>query len=127
MKEKLDELLAQTLHKILDGVDATTAFVQEQLPDVVQQVLNLYFVYYSLAALFAVVLFSLQMYLSYYWIAKVEPKLDTEVQGNGTVFGVGIGGFALLAIEKTLFNLQWLKIWIAPKLWLIEYTANLAK
>ena len=127
MTEELDELLAQTLQKFLDGVDATTAFMHEQLPDVIQQVLNWYFVYYSVTALFAVVLFSLQVYLSYYWIAKVEPTLDSSFKGFGIVFGVGGLGLFFIITEVTLFNLQWLKIWIAPKLWLIEYTASLAK
>lgn len=30
-------------------------------------------------------------------------------------------------VGAALFNLTWLKIWIAPKIFLIEYAANLAK
>lgn len=35
-------------------------------------------------------------------------------------------GFIALMGVLTI-NLTWLQIWIAPKIWLIEYTANLVK
>ena len=127
MTEKLDSLLTQTLQKFLDGIDATTAFAQQQLPDVIQQILHWYFIYYSLTTLFAILAFSLQAYISYYWITKVEPKLDCTTQWIGSIFGLGLGGIIPLFIEIHFLNLQWLKIWIAPKLWLIEYTAHLTK
>jgi len=127
MTEKLDNLLAETLQTVLSGIDATTQFAAAQLPDVINQLLTWYFVYYILLALFAVILLGLQIYASYWWITKMEPKMSPAMKWMGTAFGVSIVGLMLLLIEASLFNLQWLKIWLAPKLWLIEYSATLVK
>jgi len=127
MTEKLDNLLAETLQKVLGGIDATTQFAAAQLPDVINQLLTWYFVYYILLALSAVMLLGLQIYISYWWITKMEPKMPPATKWLGTVFGAGFIGLGLLLIEAGIFNLQWLKIWLAPKLWLIEYSATLMK
>ena len=127
MTEKLDNMLAETLQNFLNGLQTAQDFATAQLPDVINQLLTWYFTYYIILAIIAIALFIVQIIGSYYWITKVEPKLPSSVQWAGTVFGVGVGGGVLLIIEILMLNLTWLKIWIAPKIWLIEYTSSLLK
>jgi len=127
MTEKLDTLLQQTLQKFLDGIQTTADFATAQVPDVINQLLTWYFIHYLLNSIFAVILFSLQIYVSHYWVIKIEPKINNTYKWMGTTLLVGVGGSFLLLGEILLFNLQWLKIWLAPKLWLIEYSAALIK
>jgi len=128
MTEKLDNLLATTLQKFLDGVDATTQFASEQLPDVITQLLVWYGIYYFILLILGIIILGLFYYGSYKWITVVEPTLSFNIRWMGTGFGVCFGGTLLhFAVLIGMFNLTWLKIWLAPKLFLIEYASSLVK
>jgi hypothetical protein len=43
------------------------------------------------------------------------------------VVGCAIGCASGAIISAMLINIEWLQIWIAPKVWLLEYAAQLVK
>lgn len=58
-----------------------------------------------------------------------HPTLTHDSYGEFSPHAIltGVGYFAVTLLASLAINLEWLKIWIAPKLWLIEYAAQLVK
>lgn len=129
MDKTLQDALASLINKTVDGVEASTAFLSAELPDYIVQMLMWYGVYNFILFLTPVVL-SLVLYR---YIKNTETWVCTATQANGhydgpTIrMGVTIGLLMVtMAALATGLNLTWLKIWIAPKVWLVEYAASLA-
>lgn len=122
---KYEELLGKFLQTTLDTADKVGEFAVAQLPDLVQQALNWYFAYglIQFVAGIALAIFAI--------IADVKLLKWVTKDGNGDmVFGVWgvLGMIPRVPTWVAVFNLvnfQWLKIWIAPKLWLIEFATKL--
>ena len=92
-----------------------------QAPILVHEILSWYFTYNLILFIFSIVLLTVGNYTWYRlgkWILIKDHDYIPVV-----LVPITVGNLAAL----TLFNLDWLKIWLAPRLWLIEYTANLVK
>lgn len=127
--EKLNEALATLINQATTGIDASIGFLQAEIPDVIVQLLMWHGVKSGLMMVAAILLYP-TIYLALRLI--VYPFCLTEYNSKDRAVGetCGIGAVvALLALLPFfgLWNLTWLQIWIAPKIWLIEYAANLAK
>ena len=146
MNEELQTAVSSLINKALDGVDATTGFLQAEIPEYLYQLLLWYgvksFIYFLLAvSIIPVVVFV-------YRKANEEKDRAIEAKLNGerwtywsTVGGVSSSSYdfkvnmalfwAFLVIASIvaffLANLEWLQIWIAPKVWLFEYASSLIK
>ncbi len=137
MNEELQKALGALLNKANNGIDTAGEFLASELPDVIQQLLMWYGVKSFLMCLVGVI------------AAVVSPKLITVMlrkpKGESNFFWDAHGGFSdemppvLFVVFGGLFalviecififdfiNIEWLQIWIAPKIWLIEYAAKLA-
>lgn len=128
MNEQLQEALAELLGKANNGIDTAGDFLASELPEVIQQLLMWHGVKSFIVSLICI--------LAPFIIYKVSAKIarltwqadDADMWDYPHVIiptGV-IGGFALIMCTANI-NLTWLQIWIAPKVWLIEYAASLAK
>lgn len=116
MNDELQKALAAMLSKTTSAVEAGVGFLQAELPDVIQQLLMWNMVK-------SAVFFSLWLGLSVLlvWFAR-------RAWRNGEVEVVAFaGGGATFAVIFLLGNLDWLQILVAPKVYLIEYAASLAK
>lgn len=153
MNEQLQQSLAVILNKAIAGVEAGAAFLGAQLPDVIQQLLVWKLVVSSFTAL-AGLLFVLPIVLLALHIRR-GPTLEYKGDPQGAtfrerddrykstvfwstsgeledvptvpaiIFGtVTAAGGALVFVVNASTALQ---IWLAPKIFLIEYAANLAK
>lgn len=149
MNEQAQKILADLLQKASNGIDSAVSFSQAQIPDVVHQLLVWNFVHSMLATLFALCSIPLVIWFvktqarrvqvgvigdeGYSW-DRGKPRYavtliwDAKGELNPTVIFLA----AMLAIWActvigVLANPTWLKIWIAPKLYLIEYAASLMK
>lgn len=132
----IQNALEQALIKSIDGIQKTgTELVEalyQQAPEVVEQLLiwhgiesliqsiigilclSLIFIYYKIAC---------KVYEKngvsewddsfYYWLVTVVSGIFVSVLSFGTMVN--------------LVNLKWLKIWLAPKVYLLEYLADLVK
>lgn len=145
MNGQAQEVLTEMLQRVLNGVDSAVEFSQAQIPDVVEQLL----MWRMLQSLFPMLFFSfLTIILTYTtyrfmktegWV-EVEQKrrkeADKQYRENQAdyILGVEISAYTSLTlsvVSALIFvcnlNLTWLQIWIAPKLYLLEYAAELAK
>lgn len=128
----MDEAIATTsldwanrLNGILDylteAIKGTTDFVADQAPEVVQQLLAWkMFQFGGLAVAFLIVMFVM---IKIWW----RPYKNFKNLSDDAQFGTGMIMFFTLApfIGFVLTGLQAMKIWIAPKVYLIEYIASL--
>ena len=122
---KYEEVLGKFLQTTLDTAEKVGEFAVAQLPELVQQALNWYFAYglIQLVAGIALAIFAVVADVKMFkWAAKYD-------EGD-MLFGVW-GVLGMIPRVPTwvavfhLVNFQWLKIWIAPKLWLVEFATKL--
>ena len=127
MNEQLQQALATILDKTMNGIDASVEFMQAELPDVIQQLLVWYAAKSAMFSVLGVVILFVLIKLDIKAFKLIKEGDDIDILVNG--WGV-YGSFVRLIYIAPLVmisNLDWLQIWIAPKIWLIEYAASLAK
>ena len=130
MNEQLQQALASILGKTMQGVEAGVSFLSTEIPDVIHQLL-VWKMYYagleSIALIFGLIAF--YKFCKFY--EKTEGDFFKEY-GTATppaiiIFIVG-GIYSLLSCAQLFLNIATMfKIWLAPKIYLIEYAASLAK
>lgn len=133
----LQEAVTSLINTSLQAFEKGTFFLQEEIPQVVQQLLLWEAVQSFLVFISGLILICLLIYFNYkqykFWNKDVE-----KVYGCGKVkmIETDAGVFALcnlfqiiplFVVADLITNITWLKIWIAPKLFLIEYAAKLIK
>lgn len=127
MNEQANKILVELLQKAGSGIDAAVSFSQAQIPDVVHQLLVWNFAVSIIFSLLGAVLFVAVQY----GVWRAIKYLRKEWAGDDLIDHPELIPMAMLW-SLTLFplawiNLDWLKIWLAPKLYLIEYAASLVK
>ncbi len=143
MNEQLQQALAAILNKTMAGVETGASFLQAELPDVIQQLLawKLYssIAYGAVGALMlaGVVVLLIKSIKKEQVTAgggeyrNTKPTLVWDCDGDvhpgvlilGTIAVIGaIFGIALIAELMTAMQIA-----VAPKIFLIEYAASLAK
>lgn len=120
MNEQANKVLAELLQKASNGIDAAVSFSQAQIPDVIHQLLVWNSVSSALAQIVGILIIILPIVYS---VKKWELICDNDCQPFMLchIITLPIG---LLVVAE---NFDWLKIWLAPKLYLIEYAASLMK
>ena len=132
MNEQLQTALAELITSALQAKE----FIVGELPEVVRQSLVWNMVYSALATATAMVFLSCCVFIGIKLGSKMRVsqryKLEhkqfydySDVMLEWMLF-VGVAGIAI-AVFCGLFDLDWLQILIAPKVWLIEYAASLVK
>lgn len=126
-----DKQLAEILKKGLETAEKTGNFIVEQAPDLIKQLLIWKTVEYSIYVIMGI---SLIIYF-YRWTKKVSKEMkeneydfeDYFMDSVSSIF-IAIGQMTILIVGVLLIseNLHSLiQIVFAPKIYLIEYTANL--
>ncbi len=125
MNEQLQEALASLLSKTVSGIDAGTAFLQTELPDVIQQLLvwKAAVSGMSMIGFFALAyaIYRLNKWQMHYWNGVLEH--DELLDHPEAIFN--LFQIAWLIPLVHLWSIDWLQIWLAPKIYLIEYAASL--
>ncbi|HCB4172707.1 TPA: hypothetical protein MY502_004444 [Escherichia coli] len=149
MQEEANKILVDLLKKASDGIDSAIAFSQAQIPDVVHQLLVWNMVDSLIKTLIAISTIPLVIWFMKKQCKKVEiGKFDNEGwlwekgkpkykqtmiwESNGEISFLILPLAAVFVlwvsfIIAVVTNMTWLKIWLAPKLYLIEYAASLIK
>ena len=130
MNNELETQLAAILTKTVEAAGEAKEFILAELPDVIQQLL-LYNLSMSLGK-FTIILLAI-IVVAYH--TRWSMKQDCKSMKNWYFDKCGnllpsVLWLILPAIFLPSFlfgNLLWVKIWLAPKVYLIEYTANLIK
>lgn len=120
--------LNEALAEMISDVTSAGNFLKGQLPDVIKELLRWELLYYLACFITAIVTSIITVvvalvYWDNYWLwVEVTPM-------DGKVFFVGAFIMTALctAVITTMctFNIQWLKILIAPKVYLLEYASKL--
>lgn len=128
MNEELQTALAEIITTSLQTADAAKDFVLAELPDVVHQLLM-----WKMMESFLVFLTSVFFFMTWYWVRLFLKKgikkysFEKESLPIGTAMATVpsvIIGFLVLTESR---GMDWLQILIAPKIYLLEYAANLVK
>lgn len=125
MNEQLQQALTEILNSSLQAKD----FLVSEIPDVIHQLL----IYKAAFSAISMVGFFL-LAAAIFWINKKQFNLysNKHEEDEFDFFyhpELVVNLFQIfLAIPLTaLWNFDWLMIWLAPKVYLIEYAASLAK
>lgn len=120
----LQDSLATLINKAVSGMDASVAFLQQQLPDVIHQLLLWKMVDSVVTGL--ILLIPILIALTLLCMKKVDFTHDAKFLTT-FVFAV-VGVISLLTTPVAIIQFKTaLFIWLAPKVWLIEYAASLVK
>lgn len=146
MNEQADKILSGLLQKASDGIDAAVSFSQAQVPDVVHQLLvwkfasSLLMTVIAIISIYPVYRFVMKQFDCKYVgkderyehikVNKYKSTLiydsDGDIHPGSILLGLGVLFYALF-VCIAVFDLTWLQIWLAPKLYLLEYAASLVK
>ena len=143
MNEKLQNQLVEILQSVSTSVGDAKEFMIAELPDVVQQVLSWYTVLSIIENIIGIILFVLMVYIIRNMVVKPKSMSTANIvqrlsfmkenyNENGIDYSPGVLLWAatvivMFAAAMSKLNIVFLKILIAPKLWLIEYAATLGK
>lgn len=123
MATELEQTTNALLLKMVESVGKTGDFLAGQLPEVIQQLLTWHMTFHLIWAFGFLIVFSIIMLL---WIRdrrsdRFERRSEIWVDAD---YGFLIGSIGSLAvvIPNVCFAI---KIWLAPKLYLLEYVANI--
>lgn len=130
MNEQWEKVLSSLITKVTTGADAVIQFGSEQLPEVLKQLLIWNFTYSLLLWVI-----SLSILIGYLWWMSVKWKWwmhnkATTSMSTDNLYSIITFIWSILAFPSLIMffsNLDWLKIWVAPKLYLLEYAASLIK
>lgn len=126
MNEELDNQLVEILKSTTESIGTAKEFILAESPEVIQQLLLWYGVYYFILFIVGMALiYGVYRHLKYQ-ITNRDNKFYWDKNGDPEITHL----FSLLHVLTIIpilesLNLTWLKIWIAPKIWLIEHTATL--
>ena len=126
--QSLDNALAQMITSVVGGIKEGVSFVQGQLPDVIMQLVVYNRVLLTTYIVFGILLIPFIIWLIRKGITESKKKYSEISEGMMVVSIIGsiAGVFASCIIIGANFS-EFLKIWFAPKVWLIEYAAELVK
>ncbi len=132
---QLDQVLIDTIQKatkvsgeIYDGAKSVTTksidFAMQQAPDLIHQLLMYNFIVSLLSFVFSLSLLIGSCYFIFYSFKQYASKKWDETNSIFLIFMIFPIGLSFIAMVNST---TWLKIWIAPKIYLIEYAARLLR
>ena len=135
MNEQLQLAVSTLIQTSLNAIDKGTTFLSNQIPEVIQQLLLwkaiASFIELSSGIFIIGGTFAWLIYQYKYWTTTIETKWAQTMQRisleNGSLVFLNIFCVIPLLYGSSCINLIWLQIWIAPKLYLIEYAKDFLK
>lgn len=142
MNEQLQTQFIQILKSVSESANSAKDFVLAELPDVVQQTMNWYLFKSLLSNFIALIFICFAVYL-FVKLCNVPKNFNSankfqrwsyEFYSNGDFKELSpaalipmIGIILCVLIFSLNINLDCIKLIIAPKLWIIEYTTSILK
>ena len=128
MNEQLQKALAELIGKASNGIDASVSFLSAEIPEVIHQLLVWYAAKSAILTVAGILVCVGWFFMEKAILRKLRSE-EVEFFEIAMFYGL-LGSFVRLipaSLACTLISLDWLQIWIAPKIWLIEYASRLAK
>jgi len=127
MSEELQKALSELLGKANDGIDSASGFLVAELPDVIHQLLMWHGVYSFITCLLSIITLIVTYKVSINIANKTfNAEGESFINYPHVIFPIAIISAIVVPVSLSYINIEWLQIWIAPKVWLIEYAAKLA-
>lgn len=134
MNEQLQQAVATMIQQALEAFNKGASFMAAEIPDVVNQLLRWHAVRSAAMTALGVLILVVFVVTSYYqvkwWVAK-DPNSRYDERRIDMAYGpavlLNLIWILPVAFAIGTINLTWLQIWIAPKVWLIEYAAKMIK
>lgn len=146
MNEQAKDALTNLLNLAIDGIEGAKNFAEREIPDVIEQLL----MWEMVQSLVFFVIGTVFLIMSSILVAKTPGTIKRAAEARDNKeswifvyknreittlsYDARASGAATLvpavffALGSTwLLNITWLKIWIAPKLFLLEYASDLIK
>lgn len=136
MNENLQEVLIGLVEKSIQAVEKGAGFLSEEIPDVVHQLLLWEATASFISFLTGIVLLGCLVYFNIkqvkFWNKEVKDKRGVNVvkriySDAGPLVLLNVFQIAPLILATHLISLTWLKILIAPKLFILQYSLQLIK
>ena len=141
MNEQMQNALVEIIQKASSGIDASVSFLSSEIPDVISQLLLWSITASSVGMALSAIVIAISVSMIVWMMKLYGSGRDTGKPNwvhdgekyhpvRERVIPVSIVLFISLLVSLVVFvtNLmEVLKIWLAPKIWLIEYAASLAK
>jgi hypothetical protein len=132
---QLDQALIDVINKstavggeVYDGAKKATGqaidFAMQQAPDLIHQLLLYHFVISLVWFVVGLLITLSSIYFGYVACKNYASKKWDDAYSPLVMFLIFPIGFGFTVISA---NTDWLKIWLAPKIYLLEYAANLLK
>ena len=128
MQTTLEEVLVNAIQKTQGNIKKGVDFAIEQTPEIVQQALVWYATLSGLRMTLFVLCVAIIVWGNWMVVNKCKKNQDFNrgIEQGGFIIVIFVN-FIFLLFSAFAFSLTWLKILIAPKLWLLEYAAGLTK
>ncbi len=139
MKENLENALVELITKTVENTGKATDFILAETPEYVQQLLNYNFILSFSGFLSAFLLIVPVIHMIKILQLKPESRkkwivgdrFNTDKKDVSTLllayFVFSFVACPIIFVVAFLENLDWFKIWIAPKVYLVEYAAGFVK
>ena len=135
MNEQLQLAVSTLIQTSLNAIDKGTTFLSNQIPEVIQQLLLwkaiASFIEFSSGIFLIGGIFAWLIYQYKYWTTEIEGTYKSKElrieEDRGSLSLLNIFLIIPLIYGSSCINLIWLQIWIAPKLYLIEYAKDFLK
>ncbi|WP_019213323.1 hypothetical protein [Yersinia massiliensis] len=125
MTDKANDVLINLINRAASGVDQAIDFSKAQLPDIIHQLMVWKAVSYSLR----ITVFILLLIACAFFIRKSLTYLSHDkyyaIATTFTGLLAMLSIFLFVALTSNIGHA--LQLWLAPKVWLIEYAAQLMK
>lgn len=129
MSKELDSALIDLISQTKDGVKAGLGFLQQQIPDVIQQLLLWKFYESIITIILLTLLFLVGGYLNYrqYKWVKASKESGKYWDESILIFN-GLQVLWLFPCSAIILNIYTIiQLYFAPKIYLMEYAAHLLK
>ena len=137
MNEQLQQAISQLITMSLVAIDKGATFLSGQIPDVIQQLLlwkawESFLHFFIVGIVLSIVIVYANIKQFNYWMQETTDSYGYKLKRIDENYGI----LAMLNIvqltwvfilPQAICNLTWFQIWIAPKVYLIEYAKEFIK
>ena len=137
MNEQLQQAISQLITMSLVAIDKGATFLSGQIPDAIQQLLlwkawESFLHFFIVGVVLSIIIVYVNVKQFNWWIQETTDKWgDKQKRLNCDYSPLALLNLLqilwLLVIPNALGNLTWFQIWIAPKVYLIEYAKEFIK
>lgn len=126
MNEQANKALSELIANAAGGLNGAIEFSKQQIPEVVNQLLTWNLISSALTQVVCLAIIALYL-LSFKRAAALSEDYGNPYSIAATVFLPAGAGVACSALLIFCISFDWLKILVAPKLYLLEYASHLIK